>query len=104
MLIEEREALESYNLKFNFDKKISELPFDPNTEFADFNFMDSVFLGRIKTCFQKSTNTAVELKKAVELNSKLSLSREFSIDFSNDIILLIRQTLLHGIVFFSSSS
>ena len=99
MLIQERECIEKYNLRYDSEKNKYELPFDIS-ELSDYNFVEPMYLGKEKSVVSKSASAALEQEKVVELNQKAKLAKEFAFDFSNDIVFLIRQTLMHGVVLF----
>jgi tRNA splicing endonuclease len=56
--------LEQNNLKWSNEEKKYVLPFD-KTELNNYNFVESVYLGKEGTCIDKNTNT--EHKEIIEL-------------------------------------
>lgn len=97
MLIEERAALEKYNLDYDADAKEYKLPFDPG-ELKGFEFVDSAFLGKDKLCLIKSSRTLLEPGKAKELVDKYELAKECQTSFSHAIIRSIETIRQNGVV------
>ena len=92
MLFQERDTMEKYNLKWRSDLKKYELPFDPNI-LNEYEFLDSIFLGKEKHCVSKTSKLPAEAEKAKNLLKYDRLSKEFNSDFSKDIILLAKQAI-----------
>lgn len=97
MLFLERDTMEKYNLVWNTDLKKYELPFDPKI-LNDYDFVDSNFLGKEKHCVSKISHLPETPEKAKELLRFNRLLKEFSADYSKDIILLAKQAIGTGIV------
>jgi len=98
MLIQERECMEKFNLRWDAERKKHELPFDIN-ELNDFEFLDSIYLGKDKQCVPKVPGGSIPAEKTLDLVLKNKLVKEYIFDFSSDIISLIKQTLQNGVVF-----
>jgi len=103
MLIQVRKSLEDKNLKWNSTTNKYEFTFDPN-ELNQFTFIDSVHLGKEKTCIIKESNEQVPLSKAKVIINNIRIKKEYTQDSSNDIILLLKQVANSGIVIFFSNS
>ncbi len=91
--------METHNMRYDPERKKHDLPFDIK-ELNDYEFLDSIFLGREKQCLHKPPNNAVDADKATELVQKNKLVKEFAVDFSNEIVAHIRHTLICGSVSF----
>ena len=89
--------MEKHNLRWNPDRKKHELSFDIK-ELAEFEFLDSYYLGKEKHCVSKSS-AGVEGAREQELVEKNRLMKEYSHDISGDITVFLKQTVAAGIVF-----
>jgi hypothetical protein len=93
MLIQQRDCIEKNNLKWDSSRKKYELPFDFK-ELNNYEFHDSFYLGKEKQCIPKVSGTTLEAAQAQELAYKYKIYKEYMLDFSNEIISLIKATLM----------
>lgn len=97
MLSQMRDCMEKYNLLWSPERRKYEIPFDIK-EVTDYEFLDSIYVGKEKICSHKDPNIKVDLKKATELIQKNKFLKTYNPDLSNEIISLVKQTLQIGIV------
>jgi len=88
MLIQERESLEQKNLRWVPSEKKYTFMFDPN-EVDNYNFIESPYLGKDKTCILKDSDTPVNIMKAQTILNNVKVKEEYTVDNSGLIMKLL---------------
>jgi hypothetical protein len=88
MLIQERESLEQKNLRWVPSEKKYTFMFDLN-EADNYEFIESPYLGKDKTCILKGSDTPINIIKAQTILNNVRVKEEYTIDNTGLIITIL---------------